>query len=57
MHDGPVVAPADAYMLSTLDDDLVSDYLKKNILNLTCTLYLHVSSVFELAHGCISYVC
>ena len=56
MHDGTEVAPADAYLLSTLDDDLVSDYLKKN-LNLTCTLYLHVSFVFELAHQCISYVC
>ena len=30
--------------------------LKKKI-SLTCTLYSHVSFVFELAHGCISYVC
>ena len=34
MHDGPKVAPADAYMLSTLDDDLVSDYLKKSQSNM-----------------------
>ena len=53
MHDGPEVAPTDAYILSTLDDDLVSDYFEKNVLNLTCTLYSHVSFVFELAHGCI----
>ena len=57
MHDGTEVAPADAYFLSTLDDDSFGDYFEKYILSLTCTLYLHVSFVFELAHGCISYVC
>ena len=57
MHDGTEVAPADAYLLSTLDDDLFGDYFEKYILSLTCTLYSHVSFVFELAHGCISYVC
>ena len=43
MHDGTEVAPADAYLLSTLDGGLVSDYFEKYFLSLTCTLYSHSS--------------
>ena len=57
MHEGIEIGGADAYLLSTLDGGLVSDYFEKYFLSLTCTLYSHVSFVFELAHGCISYVC
>jgi len=43
MHEGIEIGGADAYLLSTLDGGLVSDYFEKYFLSLTCTLYSHSS--------------